>query len=35
MKTIEGINVIENVDDFLHDDKLSERFYTWSGEKMG
>ena len=33
MKNISGINVIESINDILHDSKLSERFYTWQSEK--
>lgn len=33
MKTIQGVQVIESIDDFLHDEKLSNRYYNQSAEK--
>lgn len=33
MRTIEGIQVIEAINDFLRDGELQRGFYTWQGEK--
>ena len=33
MKTIYGTLVIESINDFLHDPKESNNFYTWQSEK--
>lgn len=33
MKTIHGTLVIESINDFLHDPKESNNFYTWQSEK--
>jgi len=33
MKNICGVDVIESIDDFLHDDDTANRFYEWQSQK--
>lgn len=33
MKNILGVDVIESINDFLHDSETSNAFYTWQSEK--
>jgi hypothetical protein len=33
MKNICGVDVIESIDDFLHDDETANRFYEWQSQK--
>jgi hypothetical protein len=33
MKNICGVDVIESIDDFLHDDDTANRFYEWQCQK--